>query len=145
MRIAKLISLGLVLAAAACVQKVIENRPGSSVGAGVVLEQFLTAANSNDLRQMGNLFGTRDGPIINRDEADNVEKRMFVFANALRHDDYKVEGEQIVPGRLNEAIQLLVTLTNGPKKLTVPFTLVRSKSDQWLVEEFDLKAILNQR
>lgn len=148
MRIAKLprtvLGLALVLAVSACVQRV-EVAPARLVGAAVVLEQFLGAANSNDLRQMGSLFGTREGPINVRDDQDNVEKRMFVFANVLRHDDYKVEGEQIVPGRLDEAIQLHVTLTQGTKKVTVPFTMVRSKADQWLVEQFDMQKILNQR
>jgi hypothetical protein len=144
MRIAKLVTLGLVLVAAACVKRV-EERPARTMGAGLVLEQFLTAANSNDLRQMGNLFGNKDGPVSKRDNQDNVEKRMFVLANVLRHDDYKLEGEQIVPGRLAEAIQLQVTLTSGTRKVTVPFTMVRSKADQWLVEDFDMTKILNQR
>lgn len=148
MRIARLISslpgLAVVLLLTGCVKRV-EVAPVSTVGAAVVLEQFLGAVNANDLRQMGGLFGTKDGPVNGIDERENVEKRMFVFASVLRHDDYKLEGQQIVPGRLDEAIQLHVTLTQGKKQVTVPFTMVRSKADQWLVEIFDMQKVMNQR
>ena len=115
------------------------------VGPTLVLEQFLAAANAQDLVKMGTMFGTADqGSVSGQWPKDEVEKRMFIFANVLRHDDYKIEGETLVPGRLNEAKQLNVSLTQGPKKVTVPFTLVRRK-DSWLVEIIDVEKLIGSR
>jgi hypothetical protein len=127
-----------------CIKRV-DMTPASSVGASLALEQFLRAANANDLTRMATLFGTRDGPTTNRDPKDLVEKQMFVFANVLRHDDYKLESEQIVPGRRDEAIQLNVGLTQKGKKVIIPFTMVRATGDRWMIEQFDLQKLLSQR
>lgn len=131
----------MLLILAACTKRV-ETVPGGGVGPTLVVEQFLTAANQNNLARMGNLFGTKQGPVSKEWPKDEVEKRMFIFANVLKHDEYKIEGEQIVPGRSNEATQLNVSLTTKQQKVTVPFTLVRTKDDGWLIEQFDMAKIL---
>jgi sporulation protein YlmC with PRC-barrel domain len=135
----------LFLTLAACIKRVEMSTPANSVGAAIALEQFLTAANATDLTRMATLFGTKDGPTTNRDPKDLVEKQMFVFANVLRHEDYKIENEQIVPGRRDSAIQLNVGLTNKGKKVIIPFTMVRATGDRWMVEQFDLQKLLSQR
>lgn len=115
--------------------------PANTVGASVVLDQFLRAANARDLATMGSLFGTKDGPVTGLDSKDVVEARMFVFASLLAHEDYKVDREQIVPGRLQDATQLDVNITLKDKRLVVPFVLVRTKDGKWLVEQFDAQRI----
>ncbi|MGH7461074.1 MAG: hypothetical protein ACREMA_08605, partial [Longimicrobiales bacterium] len=57
------------------------------------------------------------------------------------HDDYRILGEQIVPGRLSEARQINVEFAVGTRKVTVPFTMVRFKADSWLVENIDVERI----
>ena len=129
----------------ACTRRV-DVTPSSMVGPTLILEQFLTAANAQDLTKMGTLFGTADkGSVTGQWPKDEVEKRMFIFANVLKHDDYTIEGEQLVPGRLNEAKQLNVALRQGQRRVTVPFTLVRTKNDAWLVEQFDMQKITGSR
>lgn len=143
----------LTLALTACVTKTepvysvpTPNRattPG--VAPALIVEQFLTAVNSKDLTTMGNLFGTRDGPIIQRDPKDKVEKQMFVLATVLKHDDYQIEGETIVPGRQHEATRFNVLMKIGERRVSVPFVMVRSKANAWMVEEIGIEKITNSR
>jgi len=144
-------SLLAVVVLSACVSKQVGSTAGSpaagSVAPTLVLEHFLSAANaaaSNDaegIRAMGRLFGTREGPLSNRESQRNVEQRMFVLANLLRHEQYQIQGEQIVPGRMDEAKRFMVELQLRNRTVVVPFTLVLSKGGQWLVEEFDAEKI----
>jgi hypothetical protein len=85
---------------AACTQRV-EVRPMAQMAPALVVEQFLGAVNSQDFNRMGTLFGTKEGTIAGRDPKENVEKQMFLLASILRHEDYRIEGDQAVPGRLS--------------------------------------------
>lgn len=140
--------LCMVLAAASlasCTSRTVVQPTDNALAPAMVVERFLRAANSNDLDTMGRLFGTRDGPwapTVSRKEADD---RLFVIASVLRHTDYQVVGEQIVPGRRDEATQLVVRLIQGQQRYDVPFTLVRSKKDGWLVEVVPLDLLTNRR
>ena len=139
-----------ILLAAACTQQV-QMLPVTSVGPALVVEQFLRAANSaarNDtsgVAAMGRLWGTKDGLATDQMPAQEVQQRMLLTASILRHEDSKIVGEQLVPGRINEAKQLNVELTQGPRKVIVPFFMVLSKGDRWLVERVDLEAITKSR
>ncbi|HEY8484796.1 MAG TPA: hypothetical protein VIL13_09310 [Longimicrobiales bacterium] len=110
----------------------------------LVVERFLQAANSDDLETMARLFGTREGSILKRDPRPDVERRMYALASYLRHKDFKVEGERPVPGRLGEAVWVLVRLDLGRRQVVTPFTVLRSV-DGWLIEQFDLEAIARER
>ncbi len=109
----------------------------------LALERFLRAVNARDLQTMAQLFGTEDGSITRQEPAPDVERRMFALARLLRHSDYHVKGQQIVPGRLGGAVQLLVELDLADRPVTVPFTLVRTGAGDWLVEEIDIDPILS--
>jgi len=54
-------------------------------------------------------------------------------------------GQTIVPGRVGEAVQVDVNLTQGDKNLRVPFIVVRAKSGDWLVEQIDTKALTQRQ
>lgn len=134
----------------ACVSRQVVPASGSmggSVAPTLVLEQFLAAANAaaaNDpqgILAMGRLFGTKDGPVINRDARRDVEQWMFVLANLLKHEQYEIQGEQMVPGRLSEAKRFMVQMKLQERSVVVPFTLVLARRDQWLVEAFDAEVI----
>jgi hypothetical protein len=130
---------------ASCTTSTTVQPADSALAPAMVIERFLRAANSNDLDTMGRLFGTRDGPwapTVSKKEADD---RLFVIASVLRHTDYQVVGEQIVPGRRDEATQLVVRLVQGEQRFEVPFTLVRSQKDGWLVEVVPLDLLTNRR
>ena len=109
----------------------------------LAVEQFLGAVNAQDFSRMSSLFGTKEGTIASRDPKENVEKQMFLLATILRHEDYQVQGEQAIPGRLAEATQLNVSLTQSEKKVMVPFVVVRSKGEKWLVECIEIENVTN--
>jgi hypothetical protein len=118
--------------------------PDPGFAAALTVERFLRAANQNDLDTMASLFGTRDGAISRSWSKREQDERMFLLASLLRHTDYTVLGEQIVPGRREEATQLNVRLVVGQGPVQVPFTLVRARN-QWLVEKVDIEAITRGR
>jgi hypothetical protein len=136
----------VVLTACVKEQVVSGGRSAANLGPSMVVEQFMRALNSEpkDLALMARLFGTKEGPIGDRDPKMQVEQRMFAIAAVLRHDDYQVVREQQVPGRSAEATQLVVRVKSGEKNNNVPFTLVRYK-EGWLVEQIGIDVITNQR
>ncbi|NJD09292.1 MAG: hypothetical protein FIB01_02235 [Gemmatimonadetes bacterium] len=127
----------------ACVTRTVNS--ASELAPAMVVERFLRAANSNDLDTMARLFGTRDGPIANRESQKDADDWMFALASVLRHTDYQIMSEQIVPGRRQEATQLLVRLVNGERRYELPFTLVQSKRTGWLIENVPVDLLTNRR
>jgi hypothetical protein len=107
----------------------------------LVVERFLNAVNTSDLDTMARLFGTRDGSILKRDRPAEVETRMYALASILRHKNYVMEGDGIVPGRLGEAIELSVRLEVDDREVTVPFVVVRTKRDGWMIEQIAIERI----
>jgi hypothetical protein len=139
---------------AACASKVVPARqsgPGTasddaSVATALVIDQFLRAANANDLDTLARLFGTASGPITRSTPKRNVDDRMFALALILRHESYRIKGSQIVPGRREEATQVLVDMTFSDRRtVEVPFTLVWSKDRTWLIEIFPTDKITGRR
>ncbi len=114
----------------------------AEVAPALSLERFLRAANAGDLRTMADLFGTEQGSIREAEAPEDVERRMFALASVLKHNDYALKGQQIVPGSLGRAVQLLVMLDSGDRKVTVPFTMVRTHGDAWLVEAIDIDPLI---
>lgn len=107
----------------------------------LAVERFLNAVNTNDLDTMARLFGTRDGSILKRDRRADVETRMYALASILKHKDYVVEGEGIVPGRLGEAVELMVRMAVEEREVTVPFIVVQTKNDGWMIEQIGIERI----
>ncbi|MBI4541043.1 MAG: hypothetical protein HY704_16195 [Gemmatimonadetes bacterium] len=154
-----------ITAVAACVSRTASSG-GERAGAGevapaLVVERFLHAANAaaqlrsrrgaspegmrGALEVMARLFGTREGAILELYPRDEVEKRMDLLANILRHDDYSVESELGVPGRTSEAVEVMVRVRMGAREASIPFTVVRTRKGAWLVELVDVERILNPR
>jgi hypothetical protein len=132
--------LGSVVLLAACTTTTVQ-APPAAVGPSMVIERFLRAANQNDLDTMGSLFGTRDGPISRSWSRRELDERMFLLASLLRHTDYNVGSEQIVPGRREEATQYTVQLALAQGPVQVPFTLVRTRRSEWLIEQIGIERI----
>lgn len=132
---------GLALASACATRTVATD---SSLAPAMVVERFLRAANSNDLDTMARLFGTRDGPIAQRESQKNADDWMFALASVLRHTDYQILNEQIVPGRRQEATQLMVRLMKGERRYELPFTLVQSTRGGWLIENVPVQLLTNR-
>jgi len=105
----------------------------------------MRAVNAKDLARMAQLFGTKDGPISGRDNREQVEQRMFAIATVLGHEDFEIQGEQLVPGRTTEATRVMVKVTVNQRRYEVPFTLVKYKDNNWLVEQIGIDVITGPR
>lgn len=132
-------TVALSIAAAACAS-------GSGGGASPTIEdaygalsaesavgQFLDAAKRNDYALMARLFGTTDGPAIERMGRVEVEQRMFVLASILRHQSYSLRpmGVSEAEGK-RRVIAEMVGTRNG--NATVPF-VAASNQGRWFVEQ----------
>lgn len=116
----------------------------SEVATQLVIEQFLRAANSNDLDTMARLFGTVDGSILNRDPRQLVDEQMFALASILRHDSFTIQRFEIVPGRRDEAMRAIVNMKIGQRNIDVPYTLVWSNGGSWLIEQIEIQRITSR-
>jgi hypothetical protein len=132
--------LGAVVLLSACAGAA-PRSPENALAPTMIIERFLRAANQNDLDTMGSLFGTRDGAINRTWSRKEMDERMFLLASLLRHTDYTVGGEQIVPGRREEATQYMVRLVVAQGPAQVPFTLVRTRANEWLIESIGIERI----
>jgi hypothetical protein len=115
--------------------------PAPSPGSALVVERFLQAANANDLTTMIQLFGTAQQTIDQLDGRSKAERRMYVLASLLRHDDYAIRGQRPVPGRIGEAIELQVQLLKSDQSVLVPFTLVEKDAGGWIIEKIDIEPL----
>jgi hypothetical protein len=133
---------GLALALAACGGgRTGEVPAGRSPGPALVVERYLQAANANDLDTMMELFGTADQTIDQLDGRAMAERRMYVLASLLRHDDFAFRSQQSMPGRTSEAALVRVSLVKGGETVIVPFTVVRRKGGGWIIEQVDVEPL----
>jgi hypothetical protein len=114
------------------------------VATQLVVEQFLRAANSNDLDTMARLFGTVDGSILEFENQAQVDQRMFALASILRHDGFNIRRFDVVPGRRDEAMNAIVNMRFGERAVDVPFTLVWSTERTWMIENIGIANITNR-
>jgi len=113
----------------------------SSFGPAMTIERFLRATNQSDLDTMASLFGNRDGSINRVWSQREIDDRMLIFASVLRHSDYTIASEQQVAGRRDEATQLNVQMVISGDTLEVPFTMVRTVNQNWLIENIGIDVV----
>src|SRR4051794_38359765 len=101
--------------------------PAPAATPAEVVERFLRLAASRSYLQMGQLFGTLEGPVTDREPAPRVERWMYAIADILQNDRFVVHGQQAIPGRGLEATQLTVQLTRGGQAKEVSFVVVRAR------------------
>jgi hypothetical protein len=136
--------LGLVLMGA-CAGSAPRTGVDSSVGPAMTVERFLRATNQNDLDTMASLFGNRDGSVTKVWSQKEIDERMLIFASVLRHTDYSFAGEELVAGRRDEATQLNVNMVIQGDTLQVPFTMVRTADQNWLIENIGIERVTRGR
>jgi len=133
----------LLVSAGACTSQRVVSQPQTQVAPALTVERFLQAANARDLATMARLFGTRDGPIGDRERRQEVELRMDVIAEILTHNDYQIVSEGPVPGAdyPSRRIGVDLTLTSGVLVRDVGFILVSESATRWLVNVIDVVKI----
>ena len=148
MRLSAVRSAGLMLGLAvwsACAGSPQRAGVDSSVGPAMTIERFLRATNQNDLDTMASLFGNSDGPVTRVWSEKEVDERMLIFTSVLRHTDYQIVGEEVVAGRRGEATQLNVQMVIQGDSVQVPFTLVRTGNQNWLIENIGIERVTRRR
>ena len=138
-RIVSLVPALLLLLAGVARAQAPQGGPGGAAPAATV-EQFLRLAAEKNYVQMGYVFGTSEGTILRRDPAPQVQRRMFAIASILENQRFVIRDEQAVPGRMGQAVQLTVQLTQRGRARDVPFVVVKS-GNRWYVEQIDLEKI----
>lgn len=118
--------------------------PAQATGPAEVVERFLRLASSRSYLQMGQLFGTVEGPITSRDPQQQVERRMYAIADILQNERFVIRGQQSIPGRGPEVTQLTVQITRNRQPRDVPFVVVRARNGSWLVEQIELQVLTRQ-
>jgi hypothetical protein len=144
-RLALPLAIACAFAGSACVSREVAPAVPAVVAPTLVIEQFMRAVNTNDVETMARNFGTRDGSVLRLDPRRQTEERMFAIASILRHQDYSFQGDEIVPGRRDEAVQILVRVVTAQSNAIVPFTMVLSRHGSWLVESIALERLTNPR
>lgn len=114
----------------------VERTPVEGPGPQLVVERFLQAANANDWDVMGELFGTPDYTIAQRDGATRSDRHMLVLSSLLRHDDFVVRGRTAVPGE-RDATNIVVDIIRDQKTISVPFMVVRRRDGGWIIQQID--------
>ena len=77
----------LLMSAGACTSQTVVNQSQLPVAPALTVERFLQAANTRDLETMSRLFGNNNGPIGDSGSMAEVELRMNVIAESLKHED----------------------------------------------------------
>lgn len=166
MRRALILSLAALLVSG-CASSRVRTSQAASVAPQLVVERFLQAVNTRDLVVMSRLFGTSSGPIGDTGSSfgcfwkkisiivgghscrkwRDVELRMDVIAEILRHQDYRITSERRVAGRDVETIRLGVNLEISGRSMVpdVGFTLVPAGGARWLLQEIELVKVTSSR
>lgn len=124
---------------------------GGSQGAGVsspvggygaatpenAVVQFLDAAQNEDYEGMWTVFGTSEGPAIERFGVQEVEARMVVLSRLLKHRDYELQVANLAglgPNRTRYEVRM-----EGTRKgrVVVPFVTAHDDGGRWYVERLD--------
>jgi hypothetical protein len=155
-----------ILALSGCVTHTVQSGPGAAIAPALSVETFLQAANQDDLATMARVFGTEAGPVAETGGTlgcgfkklgswvglgdscptrQEIELWMNTVAMVIKHDDYRITGEQMVPGRTAQTTRVSVNLTLGSQEVrNVPFLVVRDGDGRWLVEEIGLERITSR-
>ncbi len=127
--------LSVTLAVAAC-------GSGSSslmipVDPQVTVTRFMSAVEANNLRAMGQLWGTKDGPSLDDMDRDELDMRLTVMQRYLTHEEYEIL-VSVSTARVDDRTRAYdIRLTRSGCVHDVPFELVRVGGG-WLVSNVDL-------
>ena len=131
-------SLFMLVAIIGCHRTVGGPEAGATSSTAAV-QQFLSAAKAQDLQAMSAVWGNAEAPMRDREDRQQLERRLLIMTCHLRHDDSRVGTAQpSVSGKLLHRVDL----TQGDKKASPVFTTVRNtKSGRWFVENFDFQSM----
>ena len=102
------------------------------------VRMFFDAAAADDYPRMWAVFGTKDGPAVERFGIQEIEPRMIVLAGLLRNRGYEMRVANLASYG-SERVRYMVRLRdtrNGTVDL--PVLTVPDSRGQWFVEQLDM-------
>jgi len=135
----RLLSSLLVLVAIVGCRRTAGGPEAGALSSTAAVQQFVDAAKAQDLQAMSAVWGNAEAPVRDREDRQQLEKRLLIMVCHLRHDEARIGAAQTGPqGKL----QHRVDLTQGSKKASPVFTTVRNtKTGRWFVEDFDFQSL----
>lgn len=115
--------------------------PYGAVSSEAAVRGFLDAADAEDYRRMGQLFGTERGPAVDAFGIEEVEARMIVLSKLLQHTGYTLRQSNLAmlgPDRVRWEAALEGS-RNG--NVVVPVITVPTGGGRWFVERLTLDAL----
>jgi hypothetical protein len=101
--------------------------------------QFLAAVKANDLKRMGDLWGTEHGPAAQSMNGDVLRQRLTVIQKYLDHSGYRIiEGPLLVPGH-GDLRTYRVELQRSSCNQVMPIDVIKTHSGGWLVYDVHLE------
>jgi hypothetical protein len=130
-------------AAAACGRAPSDSQTPVPQTVNASVEQFLAAVKANDLRRMGDLWGTDRGPASQSMNPDVLRQRLTVIQRYLTHSGYRIiEGPLAVPSR-GDVRMFRVELQREGCNQVLPIDVIRTRSGGWLVYDVHLESAGN--
>jgi len=132
-----LTGLGLLLVVAAGCRAVNSGPEAGADSSQQAVAQFLAGAKSEDLQAVSAVWGNAEGPVRDRVDRQELERRLLIMTCHLKHDSSSIGVAQ--RGENGRTIHR-VEMTSGDRTVTVPFTLIQNtRSQRWFVEDVDLR------
>ena len=101
--------------------------------------QFLAAVKANDLKRMGELWGTERGPAAQSMNQDVLRQRLTVIQKYLDHTGYRIiEGPLLVAGH-DDQRTFRVELQRTNCNQVLPIDVIRTRSGGWSVYDVHLE------
>lgn len=138
--VAEMLLAGTALGCASSHIATAETEDGAATSE-IAVHSFLDAANAEDYRHMGLLFGTREGPAVDRFGVTDVEQRMIFLSKLLKHESYRVRQAnlaQLGPDRVRFVVEMTGTRKGA---VSVPIVTVPTSEGRWFVEQLDVSAL----
>jgi hypothetical protein len=133
-----LCAIAVLLAASACSRHSGATPPvPQSMNESV--SQFLSAVKANDLKRMGQLWGTERGPAAQSMNSETLRQRLTVIQKYLDHSGYRIiEGPLAVAGK-GDLRTYRVELQRAACNQVIPIDVVQTRSGGWLVYDVHLE------
>ena len=131
-----LVVVALLLAACGRQAGQVAPVPEAEVG----LRNFMEAAADSNYVVMSENWGTSRGAASETGNPGDYQQRMVIIQAYLLGITYRVLSNEAVLNSSNSRT-LMLELTRGSCVNTVPFTMVRTGSGRWVVNQFDLERV----
>jgi hypothetical protein len=102
----------------------------------------MAAVKANDLKRMGELWGSDRGPAVTWMKGDEMRERLTVIQKYLDHAGYHVvDGPQPMPGHPDTQSFRVEIQRASSCTVVFPVDLVRTKGGGWVVNDVHLASL----